>query len=97
MMAGYEIMPLDMDQAIDIDEVLDAASAMNDFTLDRIMAKYRAEEAGWRMFYRLHKQRKDPAHMGLLGIAKLMRAKRDAYAELLQEIVQGARTRSPHD
>jgi hypothetical protein len=89
-MPGYEIIPIELEKELDIDNLLRQAEQLDDPVVTRIEFLWRANNETWELFYRLHKDRKDPAHMGLLGVAKLARAKRDAYAELLQEIVAAA-------
>jgi len=89
-MAGYEIMPVDLDKELDIDDLLRQAEQLHDPIVTRIEFHWRAANETWTLFYRLHQAREDPEHMGMLGIAKLARVQRDAYADLLQEIVAAA-------
>jgi hypothetical protein len=85
---GYEIMPMEMEQEIDIEDAIECCRQMNNPIVDLIINKHQTNNDCWRMFYSLHQKRTDKDHMGLLGVAKLARAHRDACADLLRDIAR---------
>lgn len=89
-MAGYEILPVDLEEQIDIADAIERCKALDDPVVNLILRKYQVSCEGWNMFYHMHKCRKDHMDMGRLGIAKLFRAKADAYNDLLQDIALSA-------
>jgi hypothetical protein len=85
-MTGYEVIHDEADDDLGINEVIEDCKKLGNPIVDTVIRLYARNNEVWEMFYELHQRRKNKRFMGHLGVAKLSRAYRDAYGELLRKV-----------